>query len=218
MTTPAMTRPDTTGFAAAFAALPLVAILRGIRPEEADAIGDALADAGFTLVEVPLNSPDPLASIERLARRIGGRAMVGAGTVLHAGDVARVRDAGGRMIVSPNTDTGVVAATAAAGMASLPGYFTPTEAFAAHAAGASALKLFPAEAASPAVLKAQRAVLPRDVPVLAVGGIAPDTMAPWRAAGADGFGLGSALYRPGDTAAQVADAARRFVAAWRDGG
>lgn len=201
-------------FADAFAACPLIAILRGIRPDEVDGVGDALVAAGFTLIEVPLNSPDPFASVERLAARLGDRAMIGAGTVLSAADVARVRDAGGRIIISPNSDGRVIAATVAAGMASLPGYFTPSEAFAALAAGASALKLFPAEAASPAVLRAQRAVLPRDLPVLAVGGIAPDTMAPWHAAGANGFGLGSALYRVGDGAAAVADAARRFVTAW----
>ena len=204
-----------TDFAAAFATLPLVAILRGIRPDEADGVGDALIEAGFTLIEVPLNSPDPFDSIARLAARSGGRALVGAGTVLTTGDVTRVRDAGGQMVISPNTDVAVIAATAAAGMASLPGYFTPSEAFAAIGAGASALKLFPAEAASPAVLKAQRAVLPKNVPVLAVGGIVPDGMAPWRAAGADGFGLGSAIYKPGMSATDVGEAARRFVAAWR---
>ena len=204
-------------FATAFDALPLVAILRGIRPDEVESVVDTLIDAGFTLIEVPLNSPDPFDSIETLARRWGTGALVGAGTVLSVADVARVRDAGGRMVISPNTDTAVIAATAAAGMASLPGYFTPSEAFAALGAGATALKLFPAEAASPAVLKAQRAVLPRHLPMLAVGGVTPDTMAPWRAAGANGFGLGSALYKAGDTAAQVGDAARRFVAAWREG-
>lgn len=206
-----------TDFAAAFAACPLVAILRGVRPDEVEPIGEALVDAGFTLVEVPLNSPDPFASIAALARRIGDRAMVGAGTVLTVDDVARVGDAGGRMVISPDTNVDVIAATARAGMASLPGYFTPSEAFAALAAGASALKLFPAEAASPAVLKAQRAVLPKHVPVLVVGGVSPDTMGPWRAAGADGFGLGSALYKAGATAAQVGEAARAFVAAWRAG-
>ena len=200
-------------FATAFAACPLVAILRGVRPDEVEAIGDALVDAGFTLIEVPLNSPDPFASIERLARRHGDRAMIGAGTVLTTDDVARLADVGGRMVISPNTNPRVIAASVSAGMASLPGYFTPSEAFAALEAGASALKLFPAEAASPAVLKAQRAVLPRDVPLLAVGGIAPDTMAPWRAAGANGFGLGSALYKPGASAAEVGAAARAFVAA-----
>lgn len=202
-------------FQAAFALLPLVAILRGVRPDEVEAVGEALVDAGFTLIEVPLNSPDPFASIGRLAERCGDRALVGAGTVLSVEDVAAVRDAGGRMIVSPNTDSAVIAASATAGMASLPGYFTPSEAFAALAAGATALKLFPSEAASPAVLKAQRAVLPPTTPVLVVGGVAPDTMAPWRSAGANGFGLGSALYKPGATSTEVGDAARRFVAAWR---
>lgn len=205
-----------TDFAAAFGALPLVAILRGIRPDEVEGVADALIEADFTLIEVPLNSPDPFTSIETLARHCGDRALVGAGTVLSVADVARVRDAGGRMVISPNTDTAVIAATAAAGMASLPGYFTPSEAFAALGAGATALKLFPAEAASPAVLKAQRAVLPKHVPMLAVGGVTPDTMAPWRAAGANGFGLGSALYKVGDTATQVGDAGRRFAAAWRE--
>ena len=204
-------------FTTAFARLPLVAILRGVRPDEVEGIADALVEAGFALIEVPLNSPDPFASIERLARVCGSDALVGAGTVLTVNDVARVGDAGGRMIISPNTDTAVIAASAAAGFASLPGYFTPSEAFAAVGAGASALKLFPAEAASPAVLKAQRAVLPKAMPLLVVGGVAPDTMVPWRAAGADGFGLGSALYRPGATAAEVGAAARAFVAAWRAG-
>jgi 2-dehydro-3-deoxyphosphogalactonate aldolase len=206
-----------TEFASAFAALPLVAILRGVQPHEVVGIGDALVDAGFTLIEVPLNSPDPFASIAALARAHGHHAMIGAGTVLTIDDVARVADAGGRMVISPNTNTAVIAETARRGMASLPGYFTASEAFAAIDAGATALKLFPAEAASPQVLKAQRAVLPRDVPVLAVGGVAPDTMAPWRAAGADGFGLGSALYKRGATAGDVAAAARAFVAAWRAG-
>ncbi|WP_294263202.1 2-dehydro-3-deoxy-6-phosphogalactonate aldolase [uncultured Sphingomonas sp.] len=206
-----------TDFDTSFAALPLVAILRGIEPHEVVGIGDALVEAGFILIEVPLNSPDPFTSIEALARAQGDRAMIGAGTVLTTEDVARVADAGGRMVISPDTNIDVIAETARRGLASLPGYFTPSEAFAAIRAGATALKLFPAEAASPQVLKAQRAVLPREVPVLAVGGIAPDTMAPWRAAGADGFGLGSALYRRGATARQVGDAARAFVTAWREG-
>lgn len=206
-----------TDFTAAFAALPLVAILRGVEPHEVAGIGEALVEAGFTLIEVPLNSPDPFASIEILAQALGDRAMIGAGTVLTTGDVARVADAGGRMIISPNTNVEVIAETARRGMASLPGYFTPSEAFAAIEVGATALKLFPAEAASPQVLKAQRAVLPKDVPVLAVGGVGPETMAPWRAAGADGFGLGSALYKRGATAAGVAAAARAFVTAWREG-
>ena len=200
-------------FAPAFAACPLVAILRGVRPGEVEAIGGVLVEAGFTLIEVPLNSPDPFTSIAALAKRHGDRAMIGAGTVLTVEDVARVQDAGGRMIISPNTNPDVIRATAAKGMASLPGYFTPSEGLAALAAGATALKLFPAEAASPGVLKAQRAVLPKDVPMLIVGGVAPDTMTPWLAAGANGFGLGSALYKVGDDAAKVGAAAKAFVAA-----
>jgi len=200
-------------FARHFADCPLVAVLRGLTPDEAPAVGDALVEAGITLIEVPLNSPDPLASIALLAQRYGERAVIGAGTVLTVGDAERVAAAGGALIVSPNTDAGVIRASAAAGLISLPGYFTPTEAFAALAAGAHGLKLFPAEGASPAVLRAQRAVLPREVAVLAVGGITPDAMAGWRAAGADGFGLGSNLYRAGKAAAEVARDAQRFVAA-----
>jgi len=200
----------------ALAELPLVAILRGIRPDEIEAAADALVEAGFRLIEVPLNSPDPLASIEKLARRVGDSAIVGAGTVLTTTQVAQVEDAGGAMIVSPNTDLAVITESAKRGLVSLPGYFTPSEAFAALAAGASGLKLFPAEAASPAVVKAQRAVLPKDVPLLAVGGIAPDNMAPWRQAGADGFGLGSALYKAGLTTQEIAANARAFAQAWAE--
>lgn len=206
-----------TDFATAFAALPLIAILRGVRPDQVESIGDTLVEAGFTLIEVPLNSPDPFESIARLVRRCGNRVLVGAGTVLSTDDVARLADVGGRMVISPNTNTAVIGASVSASMVALPGYFTPSEAFAAIDAGASALKLFPAEAASPGVLKAQRAVLPKDIPVLAVGGITPAGMAPWRAAGAGGFGLGSALYKPGMTAADVGRAAQEFVAAWCEG-
>lgn len=200
----------------ALAELPLVAILRGIRPDEIEAAADVLVEAGFRLIEVPLNSPDPLVSIEKLARRVGDSAIVGAGTVLTTTQVAQVEDAGGAMIVSPNTDLAVITESAKRGLVSLPGYFTPSEAFAALAAGASGLKLFPAEAASPAVVKAQRAVLPKDVPLLAVGGIAPDNMAPWRQAGADGFGLGSALYKAGLTTQEIAANARAFAQAWAE--
>lgn len=200
-------------FRAHFGECPLVAILRGLTPDEAEPVGEALVAAGFRLIEVPLNSPQPIESIARLAARFGELATIGAGTVTTAAQVAEVREAGGSLIVSPHTDTNVISATAAAGMVSVPGFLTPSEAYAALGAGAHALKLFPAEAASPSVLKAQRAVLPREVPVLPVGGIEPDKMAPWLAAGADGFGLGSALYRPGFTAAEVAERARRFVAA-----
>jgi 2-dehydro-3-deoxyphosphogalactonate aldolase len=200
-------------FEAAFAACPLVAILRGLQPAEAESIGTALLDAGITLIEVPLNSPEPWESITRLAALAGDRALVGAGTVLDTESVSRVAAAGGGLIVSPCTDPDVIAATRATGLISIPGFFTPSEAFAAIRAGANALKFFPAEAGSPAVLKAMKAVLPRDMPVLAVGGITPDGLPAWAAAGANGFGLGSSLYKPGTTAAAVGDAAARFVAA-----
>jgi 2-dehydro-3-deoxyphosphogalactonate aldolase len=201
------------GFSRAFAACPLVAVLRGVRPDEVVAVGEAVIAAGIHILEVPLNSPDAFESITRLSALASDNVLVGAGTVLDVESVDRVAAAGGRLIVSPSTDTAVIAATVAAGMAALPGFFTPSEAFAAIAAGAHALKFFPAEAGSPAVLKALRAVLPRAVPVLAVGGMTPDGLAAWTAAGADGFGLGSALFHPGRTADEVGTAARRFVAA-----
>lgn len=202
-------------FDAAFARLPLIAILRGVRPDEVEAIGDALVAAGFALIEVPMNSPDPLDSVARLAARFVDRAVIGAGTVLRADQVEQVRAAGGTMIISPNTNTTVIAAAAAAGLISLPGIATPSEAFAALDAGATALKLFPAEGASPAVVKAMRAVLPAGTRVLPVGGIGPGNMAPWRSAGAAGFGIGSALYAPGLTAEEVGRRAEAFVAGWR---
>jgi 2-dehydro-3-deoxyphosphogalactonate aldolase len=200
---------------AAIARCPLVAILRGIQPHEAEGVAGALIDAGFSMIEVPLNSPDPFASVEAIARRFGDEALVGAGTVLDPGQVRRLCDAGGRLMVSPNSDTGVISAAVAAGLITLPGYFSPSEGFAALKAGATGLKLFPAEAASPAMLKAHRAVLPPDTTILIVGGITPDTMSPWQEAGANGFGLGSALYKPGRTPAEVAAIATRFVAATR---
>jgi 2-dehydro-3-deoxyphosphogalactonate aldolase len=189
----------------------LVAIIRGVTPGEVEAIGEAIFEAGIRIIEVPLNSPDPLASIERLARRFGESALIGAGTVLEAGDVARVSDAGGRVIVSPNTFEPVIEAAAAAGLVSLPGFFTPSEAFTALRAGATGLKLFPAEGASPAVVKAQRAVLPKDVPLLVVGGISPGNMQPWLDSGAQGFGLGSGLYRPGQSAQETGAKARAYL-------
>lgn len=194
---------------------PLVAIIRGITPDEAAAVGEAIYAAGLRIIEVPLNSPDPFASIARLAKALGEDALIGAGTVLDPADVGRVAAAGGRLVVSPGTHAPVIEATVAAGLIALPGFFTPTEAFAALRAGAHGLKLFPAEGASPAVLKAQRAVIPRDVPILPVGGITPDNMRPWLDAGADGFGLGSGLYRPGQSPEEVAEQARAYVGALR---
>lgn len=202
-------------FRSHLAECPLVAIIRGVTPAEVEGVGAALLDAGFRIIEVPLNSPDPLASIERLARLAGERATIGAGTVLAAADVRRVAEVGGRIIVAPNSDAEVIAATVAAGLVSAPGYFTPSEAFAALKAGAQVLKLFPAEAASPAVVKAQLAVIPRETPLIVVGGIRPDNMQPYVEAGAEGFGLGSALYKPGMTASEVGANARAFVAALR---
>lgn len=202
-------------FEQAMAALPLIAILRGVRPEEAAPIGGALADAGFTLIEVPLNSPEPFRSIEILAQALGQRALVGAGTVLRAADTARIAAVGGSLCVMPHGDPVVIAAAKEAGLACLPGVATPTEAFAALAAGADGLKLFPAEALPPSVLKAWTAVLPTGTRLCPVGGIEPATMAAYVAAGAAGFGLGSALYKPGMAVAEVAQRARAFVAAWR---
>jgi 2-dehydro-3-deoxyphosphogalactonate aldolase len=191
---------------------PLVAILRGIGPEDAQAVADAVYEGGIRIIEIPFNSPDPLRSIELLGRSYSERALVGAGTVLDPTDVARVRDAGGRLVVSPDTNPAVISATAAAGMVSCPAFFTPSEAFTALRSGATALKLFPAEAASPAVLKAQLAILPKDVTVLIVGGVKPDNMRPWLDAGARGFGLGSGLYKPGQSAADTLAKARAYVA------
>jgi len=202
-------------FRSCFEQCPLVAIIRGVTPGEAEAIGAALIDNGIRIVEVPLNSPDPLESIRRLAAAFGDRALIGAGTVLEVEQVRQVADVGGRIIVSPGTDAAVISATAQAGLVSSPGYFTPSEAFTALKAGAHALKLFPAEAAPPAVVKAQRAVLPPDVPLIVVGGVTPDKMAAYREAGADGFGLGGGLYRPGQSAEDTAARARAFVAAVR---
>jgi 2-dehydro-3-deoxyphosphogalactonate aldolase len=190
---------------------PLVAIIRGVTPEDSEAIGEALYSAGIRIIEVPLNSPDPLDSIRRIAGRLGERALVGAGTVLDPADVERVREAGGRIIVSPNTYPPVIEAAARAGLVSSPGYFTPSEAFTAIRAGAHALKLFPAESATPKTVKAQRAVLPKDVPILVVGSVTPDAMRPWIEAGADGFGLGSGVYKPGQSAEETAMRARAYV-------
>jgi len=200
-------------FIAAMRQLPLVAILRGLTPEEAPAVGDAIIESGFRLLEVPLNSPRPLESIALLARRFP-QALVGAGTVLTAQEVRDVHAAGGELIVAPNFNAEVVTEAKRLGLVSLPGVMTPTEAFGALAAGASGLKLFPAELASPAVVKALLAVLPKGTPLMPVGGVTPDTMEAWRAAGSAGFGIGSALYKPGKSAAAVREDAQRFVAAF----
>ena len=191
---------------------PLVAIIRGVTPDEAVAVGRAIFDAGIRIIEVPLNSPDPFDSIAQLAGALGDDALIGAGTVLNVSDVGRVREAGGALVVAPNSDPDVITATAASDMISMPGFFTPSEAFTAIGAGAHALKLFPAEGAGPAFVRAQRAVLPTDIPVLAVGGIAPDNMRPWLDAGADGFGLGSGLFKPGQSADETGVRARAYVA------
>jgi 2-dehydro-3-deoxyphosphogalactonate aldolase len=197
------------------APMPLVAILRGVRPAEAAGIGQALIEAGFIAIEVPLNSPQPLVSIESLARAFGERVLIGAGTVVHAAAVSDVAAAGGRLIVMPHGDPAIIRAAKAQGLVCMPGVATPTEAFAALQAGADALKLFPAEAMPPDVIKAWRAVLSKDVWLLPVGGITPEAMASYRAAGAAGFGLGSALYRSGMGATDVARSAQVFAEAWR---
>lgn len=197
------------------AELPLIAILRGITPDEALPVGLALAEAGFRIIEVPLNSPQPLRSIERLAGALGSRCLIGAGTVMNAEQVEAVAGAGGRLIVMPHGDAAVVRAVKAQGLACAPGIATPSEGFAALAAGADALKLFPAELLTPPVLKALRAVFPADTLFLPVGGITPQNLTAYAAAGATGFGLGSALYKPGLTVAQVQANARAFVEAWR---
>lgn len=195
--------------------LPLVAILRGVQPDEVEAIADALYAEGFRVIEVPLNSPQALDSIGRLARRMPGDALIGAGTVLSADAVRDVQIAGGRLIVMPHADVAVIRVAKARGLACVPGAATPTEAFAALQAGADALKLFPAELITPPVLKAMRAVLPKELKLLPVGGITPETMADFRKAGASGFGLGSALYAPGLSATDVAARAKAFAQAWR---
>lgn len=195
--------------------LPLIAILRGVTPDEIVAVGRSLHDAGFRVIEIPLNSPQPYESIRRLTAELGESCLIGAGTVLTEAQVAEVDAAGGRLIVSPNANLAVIRASKAAGLVSAPGVATPSEGFAALDAGADSLKLFPAEQLGPAVVKAWRAVFPKELALLPVGGITPDNMGPYVAAGANGFGLGSALYKPGLSAAQVSANAQAFAAGWQ---
>lgn len=192
----------------------IIAILRGITPAEAGAAAETLVAAGITTIEVPLNSPEPFVSIREMADRVGQVAVVGAGTVLTPEDVARVAEAGGTLVVSPDTNPDVIRATRAAGMQSWPGVFTPTEAFTALRSGATGLKLFPGSMAGPSGLKAMRAVLPVGTQVYAVGGAGPENFGEWFAAGADGFGIGTALYTPCMDSSQIAERASRVVAAY----
>jgi 2-dehydro-3-deoxyphosphogalactonate aldolase len=205
----------TMTLAAAMAELPLIAILRGIRPEEAEPVGEALVAARFRLIEVPLNSPDPFRSIELLAKSFGDSAVVGSGTVMTPVDARRTVEVGGRLVVMPHSDGKVIRAAKSAGAWCFPGVATPTEGFAALAGGADGLKLFPGEALPPAVVKAWKAVFPANVPLMPVGGVTPERIAEYVAAGAAGFGIGSALYKPGVSVVDVRKRAAAFAAAWR---
>lgn len=196
---------------------PVVAILRGLEPERAEAVGATLFDAGIRVIEVPLNSPDPLASIATLAERFGDRAVIGAGTVLSPEDVRDVGRVGGRLIVSPNTDPAVIAESKAQELVSMPGFFTPTEAFAALAAGADYLKLFPGDAIRPKVVGALRAVLPPDRGIVVTGGVGAGNIADFFAAGARAVAVGSAIFRPGKPVVQIGSDAAQLLAAWRTG-
>jgi 2-dehydro-3-deoxyphosphogalactonate aldolase len=198
----------------ALEACSVIAILRGVTPDEVIDVTQALFDAGVRVVEVPLNSPEPFVSIEKISKAFAGRMIVGAGTVLSVQDVNVLKASGGMISVSPDCNEAVIARAVEIGLEPLPGVFTPTEAFSAIRAGARHLKLFPAEAASPAVIKAWKAVLPKQVKVYAVGGVTPDNMSDWLAAGASGFGIGSSLYKPGMTAGAVQEAAGKLVSAW----
>jgi 2-dehydro-3-deoxyphosphogalactonate aldolase len=197
---------------------PLIAILRGVTPDEADSIAAVIVEAGFGAIEVPLNSPDPLASIEIIARLFGDKVLVGAGTVLESGEVDEVAEAGAKLVVAPNADPEVIRRAARLGLVTLPGVATMTEAFAALKAGASGLKLFPGEAFLPEIVRAWRAVLAKETQLFPVGGITPERIGPYRRAGANGFGVGSAVYKPGATVEEVERAAQAFVTAWKDPG
>lgn len=205
-------------FDAAFAELPLIAILRGLDPGKAIETGAALIEAGFRIIEVPLNSPQPLVSIRRLAEAFGDRAVIGAGTVLTPDEAKQVADAGGRVIVSPNADLSVIRATKALGLASAPGCVTPTEIFAALGAGADVAKLFPGELVTPKIVAALGAVVPKGTRLVPVGGVDWTNMAEFRKAGAAGFGLGSSLFKPGYELAEIGERAGRLAAAWRASG
>jgi 2-dehydro-3-deoxyphosphogalactonate aldolase len=196
--------------------LPIVAILRGVTPARIEGVAGALFEAGIRAIEVPLNSPEPFKSIEILAKAFGDRCLTGAGTVLDVANVDRVADAGGKLLVTPNTNPGVIAHGVAKSMTVMPGFFTPSEGFAAVAAGSRYLKLFPASTGGIDHLKAMLAVLPKSVPVYAVGGVGAANMAEWRKAGAAGFGLGSELFKPDFTDAQISERAKKCVAAFRD--
>ncbi|MGB8315725.1 MAG: 2-dehydro-3-deoxy-6-phosphogalactonate aldolase [Aestuariivirga sp.] len=202
-------------FSEAVSGCGLIAILRGIKTSEVEAVGQALFEAGIRVAEIPLNSPDPFASIQKMGTAFNGKLVVGAGTVLSVQDVNLLKAHGGQISVSPDCNEAVIARAKELGMEPLPGVFTPTEVFAAIRAGATHLKLFPAEAASPVTVKAWRAVVPRHVRIYAVGGVTPANMQTWYDAGIAGFGIGSNIYKPGFTAADVARSAKEFVTAWR---
>ncbi len=193
----------------------IIAILRGVSPAEVIGVADALYAAGIRVVEVPLNSPDPFHSIQLLANKFAGKMVVGAGTVLSPQDVNLLKEHGGQISVSPDCNGEVITRAVALGLEPVPGVFTPTEAFAAIRAGAKHLKLFPAEVASPQTIKAWKAVLPKHIKIYAVGGVTPENMAEWIKAGASGFGIGSSLYKPGKSVAEVSESAHRLVAAWK---
>lgn len=200
------------------AELPLVAILRGVTPSRIEGVAGALFDAGFRAIEVPLNSPEPFKSIELMAKQFGSKCLTGAGTVLTVENVGRVHDAGGKLLVTPNTNPDVISHGVAKGMTVMPGFFTPSEGFAAIAAGSRTLKLFPASTGGTDHMKAMLAVLPKDVPVYAVGGVGAANMAEWRKAGAAGFGLGSELFKPDFTDEEIGARARKCVTAFREAG
>ncbi|MEO9826326.1 MAG: 2-dehydro-3-deoxy-6-phosphogalactonate aldolase [Paracoccaceae bacterium] len=205
-----------TDLSSALETNPLIAILRGLSPDKAEAVSDTLVGAGFRIIEIPMNSPLPLDSIACMAERHGARAVIGAGTVLTVDDVSAVAEAGGRIIVSPNMNPAVGRAAVAHGLYWCPGVMTPTEAFAALEIGASVLKLFPAEMVPPAAISAMRAVLPKNTVIAAVGGITPDTMARYLAAGVDGFGLGSALFKPDYSLDDIGERASAYINAWKE--